>query len=237
MAVINLIDGEKGGVGKSWVARTMIQYFIDKAIPYVSIEADRSNPTVMNIYSDSKPAFFSENEKFSDVPDSIFDHAIKKTVVVNLPAQAHRAVSDWIKTKGLLELGKIHNVSFIKWFISDGEDDSIELFIESLEHYKDSIPHVFVKNFGRCDDWAYFVSNELGKKAIAKYKVKVIDFPKLGDGRRIEINAKKLTFEAASNYDQFTIIGRNQVKTYLRNAYEAFDSTGLFSIPTPQVKV
>ncbi|MFN6066428.1 MAG: mobilization protein MobD-like protein, partial [Pseudanabaena sp.] len=29
MAIINLIDGEKGGVGKSWVARTMIQYCID----------------------------------------------------------------------------------------------------------------------------------------------------------------------------------------------------------------
>ena len=38
MAIINLIDGEKGGVGKSWVARTMLQYLIDNAIPRASIE-------------------------------------------------------------------------------------------------------------------------------------------------------------------------------------------------------
>lgn len=30
MAIINLIDGEKGGVGKSWVARTMLQYLKDR---------------------------------------------------------------------------------------------------------------------------------------------------------------------------------------------------------------
>ena len=68
MAIINLIDGEKGGVGKSWVARTMLQYLKDRAIPLAGIEADRSNPTVLNIYKDSKAAFFSENEKMADGP-------------------------------------------------------------------------------------------------------------------------------------------------------------------------
>ena len=227
MAIINLIDGEKGGVGKSWVARTMLQYLKDRAIPLAGIEADRSNPTVLNIYKDSKAAFFSENEKMADVPDSIFDYAIKKTVVVNLPAQAHRAVSQWISTKGLLDLGKEHGVSFIKWFVSDGESDSIELFIESLEHYQGYITHVFIKNWGRCDEWGYFHEHEAIQKAIAEYGVAVIDFPKLGDGRRIEINAKRLTFDEASNYSEFGIIGRNQIKTFLRVAYKAFESTNL----------
>jgi hypothetical protein len=227
MANINLIDGEKGGVGKSWVARTMLQYLIDNAIPRASIETDRSNPTVLNIYKESKAAVFSENEKMADVADVIFEYALKKTVVVNLPAQAHRAVSKWIDTKGLLDLGKEHDVTFIKWFVSDGESDSIELFIESLEHYQGYITHVFIKNWGRCDEWGYFKAHEAIQKAIAEYNVAVIDFPKLSDGRRIEINAKRLTFEDASNYPEFGIIGRNQIKTYLRDAYKAFESTGL----------
>jgi len=224
MANINLIDGEKGGVGKSWVARTMLQYLIDNAIPRASIETDRSNPTVLNIYKESKAAVFSENEKMADV---IFEYALKKTVVVNLPAQAHRAVAKWIDTKGLLDLGKEHDVTFIKWFVSDGESDSIELFIESLEHYQGYITHVFIKNWGRCDEWGDFKAHEAIQKAIAEYNVAVIDFPKLSDGRRIEINAKRLTFEDASNYPEFGLIGRNQIKTYLRDAYKAFESTEL----------
>jgi hypothetical protein len=163
----------------------------------------------------------------ADVADVIFEYALKKTVVVNLPAQAHRAVAKWIDTKGLLDLGKEHDVTFIKWFVSDGESDSIELFIESLEHYQGYITHVFIKNWGRCDEWGYFKAHEAIQKAIAEYNVAVIDFPKLSDGRRIEINAKRLTFEDASNYPEFGIIGRNQIKTYLRDAYKAFESTGL----------
>ncbi len=227
MATINLIDGEKGGVGKSWVARTMLQYLIDNGIPVASIETDRSNPTLSNIYKESRPAIFSENEKMSDVADVIFEYALKKTVVVNLPAQSDRAVSQWIDTKGLLDLGKEHGVSFIKWFVSDGESDSLELFVKSLEHYQGYITHVFIKNYGRCDEWAYFKAHEDVQKAITEYGVKVIEFPKLSDGRRIEINAKRLTFEDASNYPEFGIIGRNQIKTYLREAYKAFESTEL----------
>ncbi len=36
MATIHLIDGEKGGVGKSFVARTMIQYCLDREKPMVA---------------------------------------------------------------------------------------------------------------------------------------------------------------------------------------------------------
>jgi hypothetical protein len=229
MATINLIDGEKGGVGKSWVARTMIQYFMDNNIIHVGIETDRSNPTVFNIYQDCKVAFFSENEKLADNPDLIFDYAFKKTVVVNLPAQVHRAVSQWIDTKGLLELGKENNISFVKWFVSDGESDSLELFINSLEHYQGYIPHVFIKNFGRCDEWEYFNNHEGIQKAIEEYGVPVIDFPKLGDAKRIEINAKRMTFCDAANHAEFGIIGRNQIKTFLRNAYSGFDATNIFA--------
>ena len=66
-------------------------------------------------------------------------------------------------------------------------------------------------------------------KAIEEYAVSVIDFPKLGDAKRIEINAKRMMFSDAVNYAEFGIIGRNQIKTFLRNAYSAFDSTNIFA--------
>jgi len=37
MPTIHLIDGEKGGVGKSLVARTMIQYCLDNNMPFVPV--------------------------------------------------------------------------------------------------------------------------------------------------------------------------------------------------------
>ena len=52
MAVIHLVDGEKGGVGKSFVTRAMIQYGLDCELPFVAVETDRSNPDVNRVYKE-----------------------------------------------------------------------------------------------------------------------------------------------------------------------------------------
>jgi hypothetical protein len=245
MATIHLIDGEKGGVGKSWVARTIAQYFLDqgdatgttpcKTPPFIGVECDRSNPTFAKIYGDSLVVFaiFSESEKYEDRPDRIFDLAMTKTVLVNLPAQVHIPFKNWIRRKNLIEIGQQNDVSFVKWFVSDGEDDSISLFVKSLKEFGTEIPHVFIKNLGRCDEdaWDYFYNHEEAQDAIARYEVKVIEFPRLSDSKRITINAQRLTFDQARQYPEFGIIGRNQIVIYLKEAYKAIESTGYLTIP------
>ncbi len=50
---IHLIGGEKGGVGKSMVARLLAQYFIDHAMPFVGYDTDRSHGALL---PDSAPS-------------------------------------------------------------------------------------------------------------------------------------------------------------------------------------
>ena len=52
MANIHLIGGEKGGVGKSMVARVIAQYLIDKEIPFRGFDTDRSHRSLLRFYSD-----------------------------------------------------------------------------------------------------------------------------------------------------------------------------------------
>ena len=112
MAAIHWGDGEKGGVGKSLVVRTLIQYHLDRNKPFVAVETDRSNPDVAGIYKGlCQYAVLSENEKQADKADKIFEMAIEKPVIVNLAAQSHRAVFDWIEKNQLLKLGAEHGVS------------------------------------------------------------------------------------------------------------------------------
>ena len=53
MPKIHFIDGEKGGVGKSLFARTMVQYCLDNNLPFRLVEADGSNPDVGDIYGEA----------------------------------------------------------------------------------------------------------------------------------------------------------------------------------------
>ncbi len=230
MSVIHLIDGEKGGVGKSFIARTMIQYGLDRNLSFVAVETDRSNPDVSKVYKDlCKFAIFSEDEKQADKADRIFEYAIEKPVIVSLPSQVERAVQNWIDRNELLKFADEHGVGFCKWFISNGEYDSLRLFQASLNHYGNQITHILVRNFGLCDEWSQVDEDESLQKLIKKYKFKVIDFPKLGHRERYLINQKQLRFDDATKSKDLTVLGRQRVVNFLKSAYSAFDSTEVWS--------
>ena len=232
MATIHLIDGEKGGVGKSFVTRVMIQYGLDRDLPLVAVETDRSNPDVAGIYDDiCKYAVFSEDEKQADKADRIFEYAINQPVIVSLPSQVHRAVTAWIERNKLLELGKEYQVDFVKWFVCNGEYDSVKLFIASLECYEDKITHILVRNRGLCDEWSQVEEDKSLQDLLTKYRVKVIDFPKLAHRERYAINQKRLRFDEARSYREFGILGKQRVVNFLKAAYASFDSAGIWQQP------
>jgi hypothetical protein len=68
---------------------------------------------------------------------------------------------------------------------------------------------------------------------MAQYQVRVIDFPKfIGNADRNAIDAASLSFGKAREYEQFGSIGRQRVKRFLREAYEAFDEACAFQSVT-----
>ena len=227
MADVHLIDAEKGGVGKSLVARTLLQLFLDRECPVIPMEADRSNPTFSNIYGDQVlPAIFSEDREYEDAPDAVFDIALQTPVIVDLPAQAHRPLSLWLKSKGLLDLGQANGVRFLKWFVCDGGLDSIHLFLESVKYYGDRVPHTLVKNLGRSENWSALESSEAVQSAIMTYGIKTIEFPRLSPHKLATIDAQRMTFSAARDSTELGLIGRSQIVTYLKTAYAALDQSG-----------
>ncbi len=228
MAIIHLIDGEKGGVGKSLVARTLVQYCLDRKKPFVLVETDRSNPDVGAFYQEScQYAIFSENERQADKADRIFEMAVEKPVIVNLAAQSFRPVQAWIERNNLFELGKSHSVSFCKWFVCTGGYDSIKLFVNSVQTFESRMPHILVRNLGLCDDWEHVMENDELKKLVKKYKVKVIDFPKLAYRERNIIDEKRLSFAVAREDKEFGVVSKQRIVSFLKAAYSGFEMVGM----------
>jgi hypothetical protein len=232
MAIIHFIDGEKGGVGKSLFARVMVQYCIDRQLPHVLVEADRSNPDVGEVYPEGcERAVFSEAERKAYDADRIFDLAIKTPVIVNLPAQVFPAVTDWIERNGVLEMGTQHGVSICKWFICTGGYDSVQLFIQSLKRFDGKVQHVFVRNWGLCDDWSHLDSREELQKLLAKQKVPVLDFPKFS----YRLDAKRLPFSAGRESGELGVLGKQRLHTFLKSAYQAIDQANIWKLSPSEV--
>lgn len=235
---IDLIDGEKGGVGKSFFCKVYLQYLIDNDRSFVAFETDKSNPDVKNIYPDHcKFAYFSENEKKAGVADRIFESGISSNVLVNLPSQVKSAFQTWFIVNNLYALGQEHHIAFRKWFVSSGEYDSIHLFLESLELYGEQIEHILVRNFGLCEEWEQVEQDKSLKAAIQKYSVKVINLPKLVYSERWFINKHQLSFSAARNHDKLGIMGKQRIVKFLELAYAEIDNSGAWQGQDSNTKV
>ncbi|MEO1669454.1 MAG: mobilization protein [Cyanobacteria bacterium J06631_2] len=229
--ILSLVGGEKGGGGKSFFAKLLIQYCIDRSIPFTAIETDRSNPDVAAVYPKyCDHAVFSEDDKQLFKADRIFEHAIEKPVIVSLPSQSHRAVSKWLEHNQLFEVAKQHKVSLVQWFVCTGRYDSVQLLIKSLEHYQDRMPHIIVRNWAFCDDWSHADEDPKLQKLIKKYQVKTIDLPELSYREAYLIDKHRLNFGEAVESSQLTLMGRQRVKNFLDNIYESIDSTEVFKV-------
>ena len=228
MADLHLIGGEKGGTGKSFLARALIQYHLDNDIACSVFDTDRSNPDLMRLYGEAsgcKVGVFSEGERYEDTANAIFNAAIAQRTICNLPAQVYIPVKQWVERNELFELAKEADVQFYQWFVSDCGSDSLKLFARSLKEFGKNMPHIFVKNLGMTDDWEPFDSDETLQGIIKNYDVLVIEFPKfIGNKDRNFIDNQNLTFAAARENPDLGPISRQRVKTFLRKAYEAFDS-------------
>ncbi|HBL13457.1 MAG TPA: mobilization protein [Cyanobacteria bacterium UBA11162] len=235
MAQIHFIDGEKGGVGKSLFCRVLLQYCLDKGIDYQLVEADRTNPDVGSFYPDNcHQVFFSEQENKSFEVDLIFNLALKKPVIVNLPAQVYPMVTSWIKRNNLIEeeIAQEYRVQIYKWFLCTGGHDSIKLFLESLHEFKGKIGHIFVKNLGLCEDWQHLKLYEELKPLQKKYEVLEVELPKLSSMERNLIDQNQLTFADAIRKDSehLPILSKQRVVNFLKESYKSIEKTGLVSV-------
>lgn len=224
---IHIVDGEKGGAGKSLFSRTLIEYCYSTGLNMAIIDADTSNQDIAKIYKDVDIAFFSDDENLAQKADFIFEKAFEKSVILNLPAQVYSNVTDWIKKNNLIDLGAENSITFVKWFVCTGGVDSINFFLQSLDDLGHQMTHVFVKNMGLCDDWNYIQKMPEFITAQSEYDFIIMDFPKFPYWERNIIDRWGLTFSKSLTNSEIKVVSKQRIKNFLKTAYAAFAVTDL----------
>ena len=98
----------------------------------------------------------------------------------------------WIERNQLLKLRDESVLKFCKWFVCNGEYDSVNLFISSLNCYDNQMTHIRIRNFGLGDEWSQVEEDPTRQKLLKKYQVKIIDFLSLGyQARQAEVMSNK----------------------------------------------
>lgn len=221
---IHLIGGEKGGVGKSMVARLLAQYFIDQDIPFVGFDTDRSHGALLRFYADyASPVLIDRYEAL----DHIVEAAVELPgvrVLVDLAAQTHEPLVRWIDDSGVLNMASDTGFTLYYWHVMDAGRDSVDLLTRLLDRYSDQLNYVLVRNQLRGDDFGLLERSGQLERAL-EMGAKVITIKHLADAVMQKIDANNSSFWAAKSASTVTgsslrLMERQRLAMWLQHAYE-----------------
>jgi hypothetical protein len=227
MARIHLVGGEKGGVGKSLVARLLAQYFIDREIPFLGFDADRSHGALMRFYSGyASPVVVDRYESLDGIVEAAAAEPDRR-VLVDLAAQSHEPLVRWMEDSSVLDLENEAGIELRYWHVMDSGRDSVDLLRNLLDRFGSRLGYVVVLNQLRGEDFA--ILDESGERRHAlDLGARFVTVRRLQEGLMNRIDARSASFWAAANNTaeagvNLGLLERQRVKTWLRHAYAELD--------------
>src|SRR5882762_11653096 len=146
MTNIHLIGGEKGGVGKSVVARLLAQYFIDHSIPFLGFDSDRSHGALLRFYAGYASAVVVDRYESLDAIVEAAAEQPERRVLVDLAAQTNEPLTRWMDESQLLEVAPEIGLQIRYWHVMDSGKDSVDLLKRLLDRHGTRLNYTLVLN-------------------------------------------------------------------------------------------
>ncbi|MDB6045243.1 MAG: mobilization protein [Gammaproteobacteria bacterium] len=224
MANIHLVGGEKGGVGKSLVARLLAQYFIDHSIPFLGFDSDRSHGALLRFYAGyASPVVIDRYESLDAIVEAATENP-ERRVLVDLAAQTQQPLTNWMDESQLPGLAPELGLHIRYWHVMDAGRDSVDLLKRLLDQYEQRLHYVIVQNQLRGEDFDILKRSGQLERAQA-LNASVIAIKRLQEAAMTKIDAHSTSFWASTQSvdnggAHLGILERQRVKTWLKNAYD-----------------
>jgi hypothetical protein len=231
MSNIHLIGGEKGGVGKSLVARVLAQYLIDKQIPFLGFDTDRSHGALMRFYAGyASPVLVDCYEALDAIVEAAVEQP-ERRILVDLAAQTLEPLSKWMDESGVFDLADEAGFTLYYWHVMDAGKDSVDLLAKLLDRFGNRLRYVLVLNQLRGDDFSILKQSGEAERALA-LGAQTVSIKRLNEAAIQKIDAHSSSFWAAKNSAEKESTGlgmmdRQRVKMWLRGAYQEIDTIGV----------
>jgi hypothetical protein len=224
MANIHLIGGEKGGVGKSLVARLVAQYLIDHSIPFLGFDSDRSHGALLRFYQGyASPVVVDQYDSLDAIVEAATEEP-ERRILVDLAAQTQQSLTNWMDESQLLGLAPELGLKIRYWHVMDTGKDSVDLLRRLLDRYEERLSYVIVQNQLRGEEFS--ILRQSGQLERAQgWGAEVITVKRLQEATVTKIDANSSSFWAASQSDdksgaRLGLLERQRLRNWLKSAYD-----------------
>lgn len=228
------VGGGKGGVGKSIVSLTLVDFLLTKYGDCKTIhliETDESNPDVGRVYKGKIPvtnAILDENQKGWILMAGLIEQSRDTLFVINSAARSNLGIR---KNGGnfvaVLENGKVP-YDFVTFWPMNRQKDSVTLLEDFISHVTFG-PIFPIRNnyFGEAGDFTLFAKYYDESKNLKARITSTLDFPPLADIITDEFYTGGKTIP--ETVDSLGAFAGQSFLAWRNQAYRMFENSKLFA--------
>jgi hypothetical protein len=235
-----LVGADKGGVGKTTVARTLIDYFGAHNVPLRAFDTESPRGTLKRFHPD-----LTEVVDVTQVADQmkIFDtlgNDVNKVTVIDVRAGLLSPTLKALGEIGLLDSAKKGQITFVVFHILGPSIASLEEIAETANTVGDA-NYFLVKNFVNSTtffEWDPATYNSYFKRIKGAAEISV---PKLNEMAYEQVEVASTPFvgfvankDARGENANYSFVLRGYVRHWLGNVWGEYDRVNLMDLVAPQ---
>ena len=210
-----LVTGDKGGTGKSVVARILLDIYRHRNINCIAYECDQSNPQLYRHYNKVAPGVQTLKLNQRGGADALQDDLKRlspQVSLVDLPAGAAEYFESVAKDIFLFQNAQRLGYRITMVSVLGRVKDSLLQLKRLVDFCGDKVDYVVVKNLYWGDEHKFTrYNNSKIKQAVEALGATELLLPELYDDIFDLVDSKDLTFREALEHDDFSLSNQSRV--------------------------
>lgn len=228
---ITIVDGDKGGVGKSFLARLLGDWMLTRGLSVLAVDADQRNPDFYRVFAALTESRFvnlraDEGNGFADIIDLMDKSETPVNILISMPAGIGEQQDRYgaVFVEALAQLGVP-----INWFwVINNERDSTNLLRHQLENggMKDATSLFVVRNlfFGTEDKFGDYNNSNTRRMVHESGKGLTIDMPKMKTDIVAALAKENMTLTRAIAQNKLRLFDRVEGQKWCESMFGTLDA-------------
>jgi hypothetical protein len=220
-----LTHGEKGGVGKTTVARVIADFLTSHDVSFKAFDAEGATGQLLRFHpGETASVDVADAARIAPVLDYVMEGSGRKIALVDLGARSGEDVKGWLYRGGALEEAESGRLGITVVYVLGGAVDSVGHLKECFNSLGRDVSYVVVKNFGVADKFEVYDQSNIRKDLLA-IGAREIAFPALDGSVYQAVDRASIPFSAFADNQggTFGFTERRYTRTWLRECFAALD--------------
>lgn len=217
---VYMVNGSKGGVGKSIFSMAIIHYLGKRDQKVLLIDADTANPDVGKAYGktiETRYINLDERDGWMDLVNCLAEE-LDHTVVINTPARSSEGVKLYgaLLTESLAEIKR----DLVTLWVINSQRDSLQLLKEYMDTVNTGTTHV-IRNLYHGPERKFELYNNSKIRTAVEAQGKTLNFPEVADRISDQLHSERLTIQRV--IETAPVGNRAEVNRWVKECAAIFD--------------